>query len=961
MSYDFFVSYARSDNATGWITRFVEELLAEHKRFSAGHELKPFFDQHAITTGADWQLYLAHGIAHSRLFLAFLSPNYFASEWCRKEWRAWMDAEIAQHILTAGVRPIYIVEVPGLTGKDQLSDQQLAQKLAGLSKLPEPDRARLIAETPPVVKYLRRRQLTHNQPFCDVHAFFDAGLDALRREDLRQVLEQLARDLDHHAGLLAQADASLSTVPAYNQHFTGRLDELLLLRERLIKDDRTGVIYGIQGLGGIGKTELALTYAHAYASAYPGGRFLIRCEGKSVLRDAVLGQSDFTGLFGDQISDEERKLPDAYFAAILRCLRARLDQLGHVLLVFDNVSDLAVISHQQTQVLTALGPQLHLLATTRLIPPAAGRGNWLSLGQLPEDDALDLLEKYRPFANAAEREAARRIVKRLGGFTLAVELASAHLAEHPDVTCARMADIIGLEDLENPVVVESADRQNIRYEHDRRLSAVLGPTLAALTPAERRAMEYAALLPPDHVPLPWLKTLVVADFPEIGQPARLTDPWNDLWRRLEKMALFTRPGEETTEPRLMRVHRLVQELVLRTIPNPDVHFDRLASQIKARCNELQKIWHLHQWEIPPLVAFAQGLLARRAAIAPKFMRALCQWLPEFDHGRQSEPILRDTIAQLELKPTEDPLDLSTTLSNLGWTLQQAGRCREAEPYLRRALEIDECAQVDEHAVAVRCNQLGTCLESLGRRLESASLARGAFEITERVLGPDNPQTLVTMANYASQLQKQGDHTGAEPLFCRALDGFERVLGPDHPYTIIAAKFLAGFYGDKGDYARAEPLLVRALETNERVLGEEHQDTLFTANNLGLLYLDARRFADAEPLLRRSMEGRRAVLGLDHADTANGVASYAMCLMQLERSDEAAAYAQEALDIWQRSGNTEDPRSGKAYWVLGTVVARRGDPATAKQHLEEALRLLLNGHGEQHPWIVAVKKEIEGLK
>jgi hypothetical protein len=224
-TFDFFVSYARSDNATGWITRFVEELLAEHKRFSAGRTLEPFFDQHAITTGADWQLYLAHGIAHSRLFLAFLSPNYFASEWCRKEWRAWMDAEISQHILTAGVRPIYIVEVPGLTGKGQLSDEQLAQKLADLSKLPESDRARLLAETPPVVKHLRRRQLTHNQPFCDVHAFFDTGLDALRREDLRQVLDQLAHDLDQH-------EVSLSTIPAYNKHFTGRLDELLQLRER---------------------------------------------------------------------------------------------------------------------------------------------------------------------------------------------------------------------------------------------------------------------------------------------------------------------------------------------------------------------------------------------------------------------------------------------------------------------------------------------------------------------------------------------------------------------------------------------------------------------------------------------------------------------------------------------------------------------------------------------------------
>ena len=158
--YDFFVSYARKDNETGWITSFVEALLAEHKTFTAGRALKPFFDEHAITTGADWQLYLAHGIAHSRMFLAFLSPNYFASEWCRKEWRAWMDAEIAQHILTAGVRPIYIIEVPGLTGTGQLSDQQLSAQLARLSSLTAPDKAKLLAETPPLLKHLRRRQHT---------------------------------------------------------------------------------------------------------------------------------------------------------------------------------------------------------------------------------------------------------------------------------------------------------------------------------------------------------------------------------------------------------------------------------------------------------------------------------------------------------------------------------------------------------------------------------------------------------------------------------------------------------------------------------------------------------------------------------------------------------------------------------------------------------------------------------
>ena len=153
---------------------------------------------------------------------------------------------------------------------------------------------------------------------------------------------------------------------------------------------------------------------------------------------------------------------------------------------------------------------------------------------------------------------------------------------------------------------------------------------------------------------------------------------------------------------------------------------------------------------------------------------------------------------------------------------------------------------------------------------------------------------------------------------------------------------------------------RALEASERVLGAEHPDTLASVNGLALLLLDMGRFDEAEPLRRRSMEGMRKTLGQIHPSTANSVAGYAIGLMHLKRDDEAVAHAREALEIWQRSGNPEDSRSGKAHWMLGSVTARLGDAADAKQHLKEALRLLLRGHGEQHRWVLAVKKELEKL-
>ena len=236
--YDFFVSYARQDNrpaapgTPGWISSFVEELLAEHRKFTGGRSHKPdapargdrpalagasdlcgrsltyFFDKDEIRGLDDWQHRIYHALAGSRLFLAFISPSYFASEWCRREWRAWIDTEIAKHILSAGVAPIYIVEVPGLVaaaGAPRLSEQEVARQVAELCGVPPPHAAFLDAAAP-VVKQLRRRQINAVQPF------YRAGVEWLRREDSRRVLQELARDLHERAERVRHAAESEHSV-----------------------------------------------------------------------------------------------------------------------------------------------------------------------------------------------------------------------------------------------------------------------------------------------------------------------------------------------------------------------------------------------------------------------------------------------------------------------------------------------------------------------------------------------------------------------------------------------------------------------------------------------------------------------------------------------------------------------------------------------------------------------------
>src|SRR5262249_62384546 len=125
-----------------------------------------------------------------------------------------------------------------------------------------------------------------------------------------------------------------------------------------------------------------------------------------------------------------------------------------------------------------------------------------------------LLEKFRRFADATERAAAEEVVGKLGGFALAMELVAARLSVRQSATYAGVARGLGLEKLDT--YAEDTNVELRRHNHEKRLEQVLGPALGELSPQERRAMEYASLLPADRIALPWLRELMARDCPDIN-------------------------------------------------------------------------------------------------------------------------------------------------------------------------------------------------------------------------------------------------------------------------------------------------------------------------------------------------------------------------------------------------------------------------------------------------------------
>jgi hypothetical protein len=247
-------------------------------------------------------------------------------------------------------------------------------------------------------------------------------------------------------------------VDAHNPHVIGRGPSLRALRGNFVKPGHIGVVTAVNGIGGLGKTALAIEYAHAFADEYGGGRWQVRCAGKEDLRLAL---AELATPMGFEFTDEEKKDADLQLQRARRELKKLADahEPHRCLLLLDNVDRPALLEPAMVALLNA-GDWLHIVATTRLgedeLFGTHHDRSFLAVDELMPEEALALIESYQrggSLQEDAEREAAGEIVRLLGYFTLAVESAAVYLGQYAsDVSCAgflarlRQEGLEGLDD-----------------------------------------------------------------------------------------------------------------------------------------------------------------------------------------------------------------------------------------------------------------------------------------------------------------------------------------------------------------------------------------------------------------------------------------------------------------------------------------------------------------------------------
>ena len=977
MNYDIFISYAHQGDRTSReaVTALVARLHAEleadfRRRFNRNLEI--FIDKEDIKDFDHWQVRCHRALRDSQFFIACLSRTYLCSDACRWEWEEWCRHELEHGLVGRGAASLWFVRLEDL---DAPEDAALLRRWKG--------------------DLLQRFHIQCHEWRHDNSVVF---LDEAARLELQQLTEHVAQRLR----LLTLDRARRGNLPWPNANFIGREPELGRLRVALL-DDPEPAPTGIHGIGGMGKSALAQAFAYKEADAFPGGCWLLHCEGRDRL----------VAVFRALVTELEVELTDEDALDDARAVRRIFDVLrarGPALFLLDNVDQPALLSQNEMRLL-ADQPWARVLYTTRLAPNdfsmAGAEIRPLDLDRLPENQAVELIRRYQPgqtFVSPEHEVAAREIVRELSGLTLAVETAAVYLGQCD----SRATEPRYAVDLRDYLVklredLKAGGGEGVMSQL-REVTATLRPTLARLDAPTRTVLQIASLLAPEGVVLPWVRAMAGQIHPELASEAATgqCDPWTQLIRGLMGMRLF----QPTPEPHVVAMHRILQRVLESESPEGrGAMANTLIQHAESRARALKTEWieWKNRWEVEPLRLFAELSLsnagghasmaanetAMRLADLGRFSDAelllrhsiaagshdwgqshpdvisqeanLAELLLEQSKYSEAEPIARRVLQAEELRLGPEHSSTLTSLNTLAMVLEGKGNYDEALPLLRRSLEIRERvfgpADIETH---LALNNLASVLFQSGKYEEALQLLRRGLDLAERVLGPEHPNTLTAVNNLALLLREMGEYKQAGPLLRRGLEACERVLGPDHPHTLLALSNLATLYQQVGDFKEARPLARRALDAYQRVLGPDHPNALMTLNNLAMLLQQTGDFEEAQPLARRAFEENQRVLGPDHPNTLLALNNLATLLVQTGDFGEAQPLARRAFEENQRVLGPDHPNTLASMISLARLLQQMGldeeaEPL-ARRAFDENQRVL----GPNHPHTLTALSNLAGL-
>ncbi len=751
-----FLSYSHEDED------FVRELYTRLKRDG----VDCFFDKVSIGWGRNWVVELEKSIDRCSSIVLVLSPAFFKSEWSNLERTGAMaDGPNKKEILPLMIEPC----------EDQI---------------------------PRFLKPIQFLDITTNAKFEEKYPTICKKLGGTIKKTRRKTNRKKLPPKGSLPKYYRMPHKSLGNL------FIGREKELWQIFDMLNRSNSAVIegVGGVFGMGGLGKTQMAIEYAYRFSNYYPGGIFWIDAEdGKGAMINRI------TSVIEDLDIDE--KLPEK---ERLEALWRGLNKLDPVLVILDNFTE--------NENLTPWLPQsgsIHTLVTTRR--KDMRKYGTVKVEVMTNEEGIALLSSgERSFGTEAGK-----LVEILGGLPLAIELAANYLDIQKSLSIEDMLEEIKKQG-EIAVLRSFAEEygDELPTGHTTEIVATFQLSWELASENEKTTAMAISLLAPTAVPLRLLaKCINNTDNDD------LTFDVNNYAMRLNRLSLVELDDEN--DPIM---HRLISAFIRLKITNESglqkEVVDVMVNEMRRTRDEKDLASYRELEKVVPHAA----LLIKKEFTMPEQVKDIANYLSWHNRKqgryRSAENFARKAVEICEKSYESGHTKIGVSQNYLRLILKDLGELDEAKELMQKALETGEKSYgVGQSEIAKRQSNLALILKDLGELNEAKELMQNVLESDKKSYEPGNPAIALSQSNLAMILADLGELNEAKELMQNVLESDEKSYEPANLAIATSQSNLASILYGLGKLNEAAELMQKAYDCFVKNFGDDHYQTKIVKGNL----------------------------------------------------------------------------------------------------------------------------------